>query len=162
MFSQLPRRAEDVKSSVTSVNLEDVECVTVTVVKVRGPPWYLQIRKGIDENDQINVAAMLKSDPVQRELAEEDFTAKYCHWESADWEELEWEKVKDLQVRELLAGRQTLARIAQQKQCLSCPNFLRHVGFLDDISLHTTLIEDSMECNMTSGLSRKISWFSSS
>lgn len=133
MFSKLPNRAEDVGSAVTSVNLEDVECVTVTVVKVRGPPWYLQVRKGIDEHDQINVAALLKSDPVQQKLAEEEFTTKYCEWESADWNELEWDKVKDLQVRELLAERQKMAQICQQGNCLRCPNFLKHVGLCDTV-----------------------------
>ncbi len=127
MFSKLPKRAKDVESAVISVNLEDVECVTVTSVKVRGPPWYLQVRKCIDEHDQINVAAMLKSDPVQKKLAEEELTTKYCDWESADWNELEWDKVKDLQVRELLAERQKMAQIAQQAHCLSCPIFQKHV-----------------------------------
>jgi antiviral helicase SKI2 len=128
MFSKLPKRAEDIKSAVTAVNLEDVECVTLTVVKVRGPHWYLQVRKGIDEHDQINVAAMLNSDPVQKQLAEEEFTSKYSDWESADWNELEWDKVKDLRVRELLSERQKMAQIAQQGQCLRCPSFLKHVG----------------------------------
>ena len=127
MFNELPKTAEDVKSAVISVNLEDVECVTVAVVKVRGPPWYLQIRKGIDESDQINVTTILKSDPVQEKLAEEEFTTKYCDWGSPDWNELEWDKVKDLQVRELLTERQKLTHIAQQGQCLKCPNFLKHV-----------------------------------
>jgi antiviral helicase SKI2 len=129
MFSKLPRRAEEVKSAVTSVNLEDVECVTITVVKVRGPPRYPQARKGIDEHDQINITAMLKSDPMQKELAEEEFTTKYRDWNSTDWNELEWEKVKDLQVRELLVERQKMAQVAQQGQCLECPDFLKHVGF---------------------------------
>lgn len=70
---------------------------------------------------------MLKSDPVQKKLAEEEFTTKYCDWGSQDWNELEWDKVKDLQVRELLTERQKVAHIAQQGQCLNCPNFLKHV-----------------------------------
>jgi antiviral helicase SKI2 len=130
MLSKLPKRAEEVRSAVISVNLEDVECVTVTAVKVKGPPWYLQIKKGIDGYDQINVAAILKSDPVQKKLAEEDFTANYGDWESADWNELEWDKVKDLQVRELFVERQKMAQIAQHGHCLQCPNFLKHVSAL--------------------------------
>ncbi|ERF76723.1 hypothetical protein EPUS_02262 [Endocarpon pusillum Z07020] len=132
MFSELPKIAEDVKSAVISVDLEDVECVTVAVVKVRGPPWYLQIRKVIDEGDQINVTAMLNSDPVQKKLAEEEFTTRYCDWGDPDWNELEWDKVKDLQVRELLTERQKWAHIAQQGQCLKCPNFLKHFTMQHD------------------------------
>jgi antiviral helicase SKI2 len=158
MFSKLPTRAEDVKSAVGSVDLEDVECVTVTAVKVRGPPWYLQVRKGIDECDQTNVAALLKLEAVQRKLAEEDFTTKYCDWESADWNELEWDKVKDLQVRELLSERQKMAHIAQQAQCLGCPNFLKHVCALKADRERMTLTRCSSRCNIMSGWFRRTSW----
>lgn len=128
MFGKLPKTAEDVKSGVISVNLEDVESVTVTIVKVRGPPWYMQIKKGIDEHDQTNIAALLNSDPVQKKLTEEEFIMKYCDWTAADWNELEWDKVKDLHVRELLIERQKMGNIAQQAQCIKCPNFLKHVS----------------------------------
>lgn len=37
-FSPLPTEASRVKSGVTQILLDDVECVTQTVVKVRGPP----------------------------------------------------------------------------------------------------------------------------
>jgi antiviral helicase SKI2 len=46
MFSPLPDRAARVKSGTTQVQLDDVECVTQTVVKVRGPNWYLKIARG--------------------------------------------------------------------------------------------------------------------
>jgi antiviral helicase SKI2 len=130
MFSKLPGRADEVKSAMTSVNLEDVESVTVTTIKVRRPPWYLQIREGIDEHDQIDVSAMLKSDPVQKQLAEEEFTTKYSNWESEDWNELEWDKVKQLEVRELLIERRKTAQVAQDGYCLKCPHFLKHVSSL--------------------------------
>ena len=131
MFTKLPKNAEEVKSAVINVNLEEVECVTTASVKVRGPPLCLQVRKVTDEHHQTSVIAMLKLDPVQKRLAEEEFTTKYCNWEIADWNELEWDKVKDLQVRDLLAERQKMAQIAQQAQCLRCPNFLKHVGYWD-------------------------------
>ncbi len=50
MFGALPKDANQVKAGMTQVFLEDVECVTATSVKVRGPPWSIQFPKGIDRN----------------------------------------------------------------------------------------------------------------
>lgn len=50
MFGPLPQNVEQAKTQVTPVLLEDVECVTMTSVKVRGPPWIIQISKGIDHS----------------------------------------------------------------------------------------------------------------
>lgn len=46
LFSPLPDRAARVKTEIAQVLLDDVECVTQTVVKVRGPHWYIKILKG--------------------------------------------------------------------------------------------------------------------
>ena len=156
MFSGLPERAGEIKSAVTNVNLEDVECVTVTAIKVRGPPWYLQVRKGIDQQDQIDVGAVLKSDPVQKQFAEEEFTTKYSDWKSDDWDELEWDRVKQLEVRELLIERRKMAQVAQDGYCLKCPDFVKHVSRLSAEELRLT--QASSPCNMMNGSSKRISW----
>lgn len=46
LFSPLPTEASQVKSGVTQVLLDDVECVTQTLIKVRGPIWFIKIPKG--------------------------------------------------------------------------------------------------------------------
>lgn len=46
LFSPLPIEASQVKSGVTQVLLDEVECVTQTVIKVRGPSWYFKVAKG--------------------------------------------------------------------------------------------------------------------
>ena len=50
MFGSLPTDINQIKAQVTQVPLEDVECVTMTSVKVRGPPWTIQFSKGIDHS----------------------------------------------------------------------------------------------------------------
>jgi antiviral helicase SKI2 len=55
--------------------------------------------------------------------------SKLCStWRSEIWDELDWERVKELQVRDILDKRQSQAVVAQSCQCLSCPQFLRHVS----------------------------------
>lgn len=46
MFTPLPDQAARVKCGTTQVSLDDVECVTQTIVKVRGPHWYIKVAKG--------------------------------------------------------------------------------------------------------------------
>jgi antiviral helicase SKI2 len=46
MFSPLPSKVSRVRWSVAQVQLDDVECLTQTIVKVKGPHWYIQVRKG--------------------------------------------------------------------------------------------------------------------
>ncbi|KIW14643.1 hypothetical protein PV08_07427 [Exophiala spinifera] len=114
MFTPLPDKPEKVKQSVIQVLLDDVQCVTQTLVKVRGPPWYLKVRK------------------VQKKFAEEDFVNMYPSWDSSVWDEQDWNKVPELHVRELLAERTKVAAVAQNAQCLDCPNFLKHYGMQHD------------------------------
>lgn len=46
MFPNFPTDPHRIKSSVVNILLDDVEAVTLTTVKVRGPHWYIKIGKG--------------------------------------------------------------------------------------------------------------------
>ncbi len=46
LFSPLPNKVSRARWNVTLVSLDDVECLTQTVVKVKGPWWYIQIPRG--------------------------------------------------------------------------------------------------------------------
>lgn len=48
MFGPLPQDIDQINATVSQVFLDDVECVTTTSIKVRGPPWTIQFSKGID------------------------------------------------------------------------------------------------------------------
>ena len=45
-FRNLPSSSADMNLKVSRIPLADVECVTNTFVKVTGPIWYLNIKKG--------------------------------------------------------------------------------------------------------------------
>jgi antiviral helicase SKI2 len=70
--------------------------------------------------------------------------SKHCaSWEDSTWDELDWARVKELQVRDILNHRQAQAAIAQSCQCLSCPDFLKHVSplhFMNTYLLKLTLL----------------------
>ncbi|KEF57691.1 uncharacterized protein A1O9_05609 [Exophiala aquamarina CBS 119918] len=114
LFSPLPTEASRVKSGVTQVLLDEVECVTQTVVKVRGPIWYMKVAK------------------VQKQFAEQEFVQVFSSWVSSAWNEQDWSKVNDLHVRELLTERKSVAEIILRSKCLECPDFIRHYGMQHD------------------------------
>ena len=47
LFAPLPTTASQAKAMVSHVSLDDVEAVTQTSIKVRGPPWTIQFSPGI-------------------------------------------------------------------------------------------------------------------
>ena len=124
MFSPLPTAADEVKFDVTNVLLEDVEALTVTTIKLKGPHWYIKVGK------------------EQKRFAEEDFTALYSSWSSPAWDEIFWTNlVKELHVRELLSERKKLADEIQRSHCLRCPDFLKHYTLAHDMWLVKENIE---------------------
>lgn len=46
LFRPLPTRSADMTLKTCRIPLADVECVTNTMVKIGGPIWYLNIKKG--------------------------------------------------------------------------------------------------------------------
>ena len=108
MFTDFPKDASQIKHTVTNITLDDIEAITQTVVRVKGPQWYIKIPR------------------EQQRLSEEDFPKYYYSWSFSAWDELDWAKVRDLQVLELLSRRFQLAATVQTAQCLKCPKFLQH------------------------------------
>ena len=46
LYSPLPTNAADMNLKTSKIPVIDLECVTNTVVKLGGPIWYLNIKKG--------------------------------------------------------------------------------------------------------------------
>ena len=111
-----------------------MECLTQTVVKVKGPQWYIRVPRGnsILTSAQVDLRPLLNSHTEQQKFVENDFVRVYSLWVTSTWDEQDWSKVNELSVRELLAERKKFAAIFQSAKCLSCPNFLKHYGMQHD------------------------------
>lgn len=46
LFNPLPKDASQVKASACNVGIDDLEAVTESLVKVKGPAWYIRVGKG--------------------------------------------------------------------------------------------------------------------
>ncbi len=48
LFAKLPTEVAEMELKVLKIPLSDIDSVTKTIVQVRGPIWYLRVKKGID------------------------------------------------------------------------------------------------------------------
>jgi hypothetical protein len=60
-------------------------------------------------------------------LAENQFLPLCGSWDYEDWDEYDYSRIKSLKFRELAEARMKEGQNAVSKECLKCPNFLKHV-----------------------------------
>jgi antiviral helicase SKI2 len=65
--------------------------------------------------------------PDTLKLAQDQFLPLCGSWDYEDWDEYDYSKIKSLKFRELVEGRMKEGQNAVSKECLKCPNFLKHV-----------------------------------
>ena len=126
MLAPLPTDAEHIKCRVVSVPVEDVECVTRTLLKTKGPGWYIKLPK------------------FQKQIAEEEFPQRYSSWYTRDWDEVDWSSDTAITVRDLITEREKLVPVIVNANCLECPNFLKHFEMQHAEWLVKTQIKDIM------------------
>lgn len=141
--------------SVVNVPLSDVVCVTKTVLRVGPSLNDLLSDRGeflCKPTDSANreIEAMKELQNALKLIAES--------WTIHAWDEFDWVQVKELQLRDMLDLRTKAAEVVEAAQCLTCPNFVRHVGTnIPACSITSLTIQFSLECVMTNGLSKRTS-----
>lgn len=155
-YQELPRNGASMHLKVARVPLSELECVTNTQVKVGGPIWYLNIKKGkTSEYLVLHLDSNLTSNPHKEAIkfADKELTKYTSSWLKNEWDEIDWSRINELQVREILDEREAQAQKAQAGHCLQCPNFLKHVSQIPYDLLYRILTLDliSSKCKMTNG-----------
>ncbi|KAI9729729.1 MAG: hypothetical protein M1834_006680 [Cirrosporium novae-zelandiae] len=112
-FAPLPQRSSDMKLKILNIPIQDIECVTDTVVK-------------------IDLTNLLRNNEEAVKFAEQELLNYMTSWTSDAWNELDWTRVKDLQSRNVIDERKSKAVIAQNCTCISCPKFLKHFAMQHD------------------------------
>ena len=92
----------------------------------------------LTENLQIDVAAVLDQQMEEIEAAQEELKSICGSWDNVAWEELDWSKIKDLQVRDIFAERTKAGEMAQNRICITCDKFVKHVRTIMDLLVQTT------------------------
>ncbi|OJJ46626.1 hypothetical protein ASPZODRAFT_152081 [Penicilliopsis zonata CBS 506.65] len=114
LLQPLPTRAADMTLKVCRVPIQDLECVTKTLIKLGGPIWYLNIKK------------------EAAKYADKELSKLCASWTNPVWDEVDYERIKELQVRDILEKRQAQINIAQSCKSLECPTFLAHFEMQHD------------------------------
>lgn len=128
LLQQLPTQSADMNLKVQKIPLTDLECVTNTLVKLGGPIWYLNIKKGDFPSVSVKLRKGLFKTTEAAKFADKELSKVCASWSSPVWDELDWARIKELQVRDILEKRQAQANIIQSCRCLQCPSFLKHVS----------------------------------
>ncbi|KAI9673384.1 MAG: hypothetical protein M1817_002846 [Caeruleum heppii] len=92
------------------IPLENIECVTKTVLKV-------------------DLSTLLQNDASSDRAL---IGALCSSWESSEWDELDWLKIRDMHIRNTLDERQRKIEMAEARRCLECPDFIKHFSMRHD------------------------------
>jgi antiviral helicase SKI2 len=99
---------------VISIPAKLIECVTQSLINYNMP------------------ISLLNSKKVTSLLARDEILPLCQSWNWKDWDECDWSKIKDLSIRTLFEERTKQAKVAVEKQCLDCPQFLKHFTMQHD------------------------------
>ena len=126
-FRKLPNNPKDLILKAAYVPLNDIECFTKTIIDVPESIQNLgrKVSKGKWVRYGLNPA--LTDMPDALKLAQDQFLPLCGSWDYEDWDEYDYSKIKSLKFRELAEARMKEGQNAVSKECLKCPNFLKHV-----------------------------------
>ncbi|KAI1558224.1 Superfamily II RNA helicase [Pyrenophora tritici-repentis] len=113
-FRKLPNDPKDLILKTAFVPLNDIECFTKTI---------------IDVDDSVQNFSR-KKDTLK--LAQAQFLPLCGSWDYEDWDEYDYSRIKSLKFRELQDARMREGQNAVSKECLKCPDFLKHFAMEHD------------------------------
>lgn len=126
-FRPLPKKEKDMVLKTALIPLNDLECITRTIIDVPENVQNLNKKKRKKPNWVVNnVHANYLIEAL--ELARDQFEPLCRSWNYEDWDEFDYGRIKNLNFREIDEQRRKEGQIATGRKCLTCPNFLKHVS----------------------------------
>ncbi|KAI8937205.1 hypothetical protein NX059_006414 [Plenodomus lindquistii] len=114
LFRKLPNNPKDLILKSELVLLSDIECFTKTLIDVPASVQNLSRKK------------------ESLKLAQDQFLPLCQSWDYEDWDEYDYGRIKSLKFRELEELRKKTGQDAVNKECLKCPDFLKHFAMEHD------------------------------
>ncbi|WPG98958.1 Hypothetical protein R9X50_00176000 [Acrodontium crateriforme] len=113
-FVPLPSTEGDMQLRLNMIPLDNIEALTGTHL-------------------QIDVNGVLKKDKEVWSRVKNDLLLACSSWTSSTWNELNYDKyLKEMTIRGLLDERNAAATVAQERECIHCPNFAKHFAMEHD------------------------------
>ncbi|ORY02930.1 NUC185 domain-domain-containing protein [Clohesyomyces aquaticus] len=110
----LPKNENDWILKTGYIPLNDIECLTRTVIDIPEHVQNLNKRKEALDLARDQFVPLTKS-------------SEATPWNYKDWHEYDWGKIKNLAFRELDNARRKDGEVATHRECLNCPDFLKHL-----------------------------------
>ncbi|KAH7139272.1 NUC185 domain-containing protein [Dendryphion nanum] len=114
LFRNLPKNERDMILKPAFIPLNDVECLTRTVID------FPETVKNVNKKKEALI------------LARDQFQPLCGSWNYSDWDEFNYEKIKNLNFRDIDDKRRKTGQIAADRQCLKCPDFVKHFAMEHD------------------------------
>lgn len=113
-FVLLPQTSGEARLRQQMVAVEDIEALTKSHI-------------------QIDVQAVFRKEPEAMAKAKAELLETCSSWTSSTWHELDWHKfLKEMFVRTLIDERSKFAALAQDRDCIHCPDFPKHFAMAHD------------------------------
>ncbi|KAF2473140.1 antiviral helicase [Lindgomyces ingoldianus] len=113
-FRHLPTNEKEWILKPALIPLNDIECFTRTIIDI---PEHIQ---------------NLNKRKEALDLARDQFIPLCKSWDYNDWDEYDWGRIKTLAFRELDEARRREGEVATRRECLKCPDFLKHFAMEHD------------------------------
>ncbi|KAF2712633.1 antiviral helicase [Pleomassaria siparia CBS 279.74] len=113
-YRPLPKNENEYTLAWAFIPLNDVECLTNTVIDIPEAVRNLTKRKQLAK------------------LAQDQFIPLCSSWNYQDWDEYDFGRIKTLSFRELDEARRKEGVVATQRECLKCPDFMKHFAMEHD------------------------------
>ncbi|KAK4998454.1 Antiviral helicase ski2 [Elasticomyces elasticus] len=117
-FTPLPQTLSQMKLRTVLVPFGEIECLTKTVVQA--------------DTSAIHASGNLSQVTDAITVLKNELLQICSSWTSSAWQEIDWSRVKDMSFRTLLEERTQAAAIAQERQCVLCPNLEKHFEMRHD------------------------------
>lgn len=127
-FRELPKNRKNLILKRALIPLNDIECLTRTVIDIPANVENLYRIKGAYSKNFCITFSVLTPDTDTLKLAQDQFLPLCGSWNFEDWDEYDYDRIKNLNFREIEMARREAGREATSKECLKCPNFLKHVS----------------------------------
>lgn len=113
-FIALPQNEGEMQLRTVTVPLDDIEALTGTHIKM-------------------DVNRVLQRELEAMKEVKAELLATCSSWTSSSWNELDYYKyLKDMNIRAIMDERAKFAAIAQDRECIQCPNLPKHFAMAHD------------------------------
>ncbi|KAF2016267.1 antiviral helicase [Aaosphaeria arxii CBS 175.79] len=113
-FRTLPHNEKEMILKPALIPLNDIECLTGIIID------FPESVRNVNKSKQALT------------LARDQFVPLCTSWDYNDWDEFSYDKIKSLSFRDIVDARKREGQTASERECLKCPDFLKHFAMEHD------------------------------